>query len=125
MPTYSSLPANMRLRSILPGSLVLFSPAIALAENIAGPVEKQPLNITAILMFLGFVLTTLGITRWAAHRTRSNADFYTAGGGIPPWQNGIAISGDFLSAATLLGITGALFNIGFDALMLIMGTMCA
>lgn len=125
MPTCPSSPANVRSRSILLVGFALVFPAIALAETIAGPVEKQPLNITAILLFLAFVLTTLGITRWAAHRTRSNADFYTAGGGIPPWQNGVAISGDFLSAATLLGITGALFNIGFDALMLIMGTMCA
>jgi cation/acetate symporter len=56
------------------------------------------LNITAIIMFFSFVAMTLGITYWAARRTRSAADFYAAGGGITGFQNGLAIAGDYMSA---------------------------
>lgn len=77
----------------------------------AGPgaiegVEKQPVNVSAIAMFLVFVVATLGITKWAAGKTKSTADFYTAGGGITGFQNGLAIAGDYMSAATLLGPAG-------------------
>ena len=95
------------------------------AESISGPVEKQELNITAIAIFVIFVLITLAITYWAALRTRTADEFYTAGGGIPAWQNGVAISGDFLSAATLLGITGSIYALGADGLMLIAATLGA
>ncbi|NIB40674.1 cation/acetate symporter ActP [Pseudomaricurvus alkylphenolicus] len=95
------------------------------AESLSGIVEKQALNTPAIAIFLTFVLVTLGITYWAATRTRSRSDFYTAGGGIPAWQNGIAISGDFLSAATLLGITSSIYAMGADGLVIIAGTLGA
>lgn len=93
------------------------------ADSISGDVEKQNLNLTAIIMFLVFVSSTLVITWWAAKRTHSRKDFYAAGGGIPAWQNGIAISGDFLSAATFLGISSALYFNGFDALTLVVGAL--
>ncbi len=83
------------------------------------------MNITAIVIFVAFVLTTLAITYWAALRTRTTEEFYTAGGGIPAWQNGVAISGDFLSAATLLGITGVIYSLGADGLILIAATLGA
>ena len=60
----------------------LLSPLAATAAALEGQAEKQSLNLTAILMFLAFVAATLGITYWAARRTQSRADFYTAGGGI-------------------------------------------
>ena len=69
------------------------------------------------------MLVTIFIIFWAAQRTASSSDFYTAGGGIPAWQNGIAISGDFLSAATLLGITSGIYTMGADGLTLIIGTL--
>ena len=64
--------------------------------------ERQPVNMTAIGMFFVFVMATLAITWWAARQTKSTADFYTAGGGISGFQNGLAIAGDYMSAATLL-----------------------
>ena len=86
-------------------------------------VEKQPLNMTAIVMFLLFVLATLGITIWASRRSHSRDELYTAGGEIAPWQNGVAISGDFLSAASFLGITSALYFYGVDGLLLMIGVI--
>ena len=76
--------------------------------------EKQSLNLHAIGMFLLFVLLTLGITYWAASRTKSASDFYTAGGGITGFQNGMAIAGDYMSAATLLGLTAMVYKNGVD-----------
>ncbi|MCW5671853.1 MAG: cation acetate symporter, partial [Hydrogenophaga sp.] len=63
-----------------------------------GQADKQPTNWTAIGMFGLFVLGTLYITKWAAAKTRSASDFYTAGGGITGFQNGLAIAGDYMSA---------------------------
>ncbi|MBR9911965.1 MAG: cation/acetate symporter ActP [Gammaproteobacteria bacterium] len=110
---------------LVPAILLLAANLCGAAEGVAGPVEKQPLNITAITIFALFVMVTLGITYWAAQRTHSRSDFYTAGGGIPAWQNGIAISGDFLSAATLLGITSSVYAMGVDGLTIIAGTLGA
>ncbi len=65
-------------------------------------------------MFLVFVVATLGITKWAAGKTKTTADFYTAGGGITGFQNGLAIAGDYMSAATLLGLTSMVYFKGYD-----------
>ena len=89
----------------------------AIAADVLQHVEKQPLNITAISMFLIFVVTTLGITWWAASRTKSMEDFYTAGGGITGFQNGLALAGDYMSAAALLGVTSMIFFNGFDGVL--------
>jgi cation/acetate symporter len=78
-------------------------------------------NWIAIAMFAGFVLFTLGITRWAARRTRTAADFYTAGGGITGFQNGLAIAGDFMSAASFLGISAQIYADGYDGLIYSVG----
>ncbi len=93
------------------------------ADLASGPVQKQDLNITAIAIFIVFVLSTLGITFWAAKRVHSRRDFLVAGGEITPFQNGLAIAGDFMSAATFLGITGALYFNGVDAYILGVGIM--
>lgn len=82
-------------------------------------------NFTAILTFVLFVLSTLWITWWAARRTRSRKEFYAAGGGISAWQNGIAISGDFMSAATFLGLSSLLYFSGTDGLMLAAGAVAS
>src|SRR5690606_3235851 len=68
-----------------------------------------------------FVLLTLWITKWAAARTRSAADFYTAGGGITGFQNGLAIAGDYMSAASFLGISAAVMINGYDGLIYSIG----
>ena len=95
------------------------------AGSIEGEVARQPLNPTAIVMFLVFVAATLGISYWASRRTQSSKDFYTAGGEITGLQNGTAIAGDFMSAASFLGITGLIFLGGFDALVLALGAFSA
>ncbi|PKO36597.1 MAG: cation acetate symporter [Betaproteobacteria bacterium HGW-Betaproteobacteria-6] len=100
------------LIALVAGSLLAFA-AIAAPGTLEG-VQKQPINVSAIAMFLVFVLFTLGITWWASSRTKSTADFYTAGGGITGFQNGLAIAGDYMSAATLLGLTSLVYAKGFD-----------
>ncbi|WP_410497418.1 cation acetate symporter [Chitinibacter sp. S2-10] len=91
------------------------------AGAIEGAVEKRSLNIHAIVMFLAFVAFTLGITYWAARRTRSAKDFYAAGGGITGFQNGLAIAGDYMSAASFLGISAMVFTTGYDGLIYSIG----
>jgi cation/acetate symporter len=86
-----------------------------------GQAHQQPTNWTAISMFALFVVGTLFITKWAASRTRSAADFYTAGGGITGFQNGLAIAGDFMSAASFLGISAAVMATGYDGLIYSIG----
>ncbi len=86
-----------------------------------GQAEKQPTNWTAIGMFGGFVVLTLFITKWAASKTKSAADFYTGGGGITGFQNGLAIAGDYMSAASFLGISAAVMASGFDGLIFSIG----
>jgi len=100
---------------------VLLAPLTSFAAALEGQAVKQPLNVTAILMFLAFVAATLGITYWAARRTQSRADFYTAGGGITGFQNGLAIAGDYMSAASFLGISALVFGSGFDGLIYSIG----
>ncbi|MCG6205604.1 sodium/solute symporter [Rhodopseudomonas sp. HC1] len=78
-------------------------------------------NATAISLFVAIVLVTLGITAWAAKRTRSTSDFYAAGGQISGFQNGIALAGDFISAGALLGLAGLVFASGFDGLIFAVG----
>ena len=87
----------------------------------AGQTTQQATNWTAIVMFGIFVAVTLAITKWAAARTRTAADFYTAGGGITGFQNGLAIAGDYMSAASFLGISALVFGSGFDGLIFSIG----
>lgn len=105
--------------------LVLLAALLAGGAHAAGAdlgqVAKQATNWTAIAMFAGFVLLTLWITKWAASRTRSAADFYTAGGGITGFQNGLAIAGDYMSAASFLGISAAVMATGYDGLIYSIG----
>jgi len=93
----------------------------AMAAPDLGQATKQATNWTAITMFAAFVVFTLFITKWAAKRTRSASDFYTAGGGITGFQNGLAIAGDYMSAASFLGISAAVFANGFDGLIYAIG----
>ncbi len=95
--------------------------AAAAAGGDLGQAEKQATNWTAIGMFGVFVLFTLFITKWAASRTKSAADFYTAGGGITGFQNGLAIAGDYMSAASFLGISAAVMASGYDGLIYSIG----
>ncbi|HOE40555.1 MAG TPA: cation acetate symporter [Rhodoferax sp.] len=102
-------------------SLLTLSAGAYAAGADLGQATKQPTNWTAIVMFGAFVLATLWITKWAAAKTKSAADFYTAGGGITGFQNGLAIAGDYMSAASFLGISGLVFANGFDGLIFSIG----
>ena len=97
--------------------------SVAYAAPDLGAAEQQATNWHAIIMFVLFVFFTLFITKWAAKRTTNTSDFYTAGGGISGFQNGLAIAGDFMSAASFLGISAMVFSSGFDGLLYSLGFM--
>jgi len=114
----------MKTKNLVRGAAALAllgATGAVLAAPDLGQAQKQPTNWTAIIMFVGFVIFTLFITKWAAKRTRSASDFYTAGGGITGFQNGLAIAGDYMSAASFLGISAAVFANGFDGLIYAIG----
>ena len=106
----------------LAASTLLMS-GMAVAGPDLGAAEQQATNWHAIIMFVIFVGATLFITKWAAKQTTSTNDFYTAGGGISGFQNGLAIAGDFMSAASFLGISAMVFLSGFDGLLYSLGFM--
>ncbi len=81
----------------------------------------EDLNYSAITMFTIFVVLTLYITYWAAKKMTSTKSFYSAGGNITGFQNGLAIAGDYMSAASFLGISGLVFSAGFDGLIYSIG----
>ncbi|QCY13853.1 cation acetate symporter [Pseudomonas sp. MPC6] len=108
-----------RLMALL--SIAAFAPGAWAAEALTGEVHKQPLNVSAILMFVAFVGLTLCITYWASKRNNSAADYYAAGGKITGFQNGLAIAGDYMSAASFLGISALVFTSGYDGLIYSIG----
>jgi cation/acetate symporter len=113
----------MRTATKLFGALALLTAtgaAIAAGGDL-GQAVKQETNWTAIAMFLIFVAFTLWITKWAAARTTTAASFYTAGGGVTGFQNGLAIAGDYMSAASFLGISAAIMANGYDGLIYSIG----
>jgi cation/acetate symporter len=75
------------------------------------------LNLVAIGFFVVFIAITLGITYWAARRTHTTKEFYAAGGNVTGFQNGLALAGDYMSAASFLGIAGIVARSGFDGLI--------
>ncbi|QOH79537.1 cation acetate symporter [Plesiomonas shigelloides] len=91
------------------------------ADAITGDVQRQPINVSAIVMFLVFVGATLMITYWASKRNRSASDYYAAGGRITGFQNGLAIAGDYMSAASFLGISALVYTSGYDGLIYSIG----
>ncbi|HEV2824147.1 MAG TPA: cation acetate symporter, partial [Actinomycetota bacterium] len=84
--------------------------------------NDQALSLT---LFVVFVLITLGITVWASRQTKTAADFYSAGRRITGWQNGVAISGDYMSAASFLGIAGLISLFGYDGFLYSVGWLVA
>jgi cation/acetate symporter len=98
------------------------TPGLALAQAAgAGGAAQQSVDWTAVAMFFFFVAITLVITFWAAKRTKTAAHFYAAGGGITGLQNGLAIAGDYMSAASFLGISGLVYAWGYDGLIYSVG----
>lgn len=105
-------------------SLTLAALAPIAAHAASSPVG-QHLNPVAIAMFVVFVAATLFITRWAARKNHSVADHYAAGGKITALQNGWAIAGDYMSAASLLGISALVFTSGYDGLIYSIGFLAS
>ncbi|WAX80744.1 solute symporter family protein [Streptomyces sp. KMM 9044] len=93
---------------------------VQLAANEAS--EHRPLIVT---LFALFVLATLGITVWAGRQTKSAADFYAGGRQFSAFQNGLAVSGDYMSAASFLGIAGAIALFGYDGFLYSIGFLVA
>ncbi len=102
-------------------SFILYALAALMVAGSALAGEGRSVDANALIMFSIFVLATLGITYWAAARTKSAKDFYAAGGGITGFQNGLAIAGDYMSAASFLGITGMVYTKGYDGLIYSIG----
>lgn len=111
----------MKHRQLLLCLAALLPVSALAADAITGAVQKQPTNYQAIIMFIVFVAATLGITYWASKRTRSRNDYYTAGGNITGFQNGLAIAGDYMSAASFLGISALVYTSGYDGLIYSLG----
>ena len=109
------------LKRCMAGLALLLPLPLLAADALTGAVQKQATNYQAIIMFLVFVAGTLGITWWASKRTRSRSDYYTAGGNITGFQNGLAIAGDFMSAASFLGISALVYTSGYDGLIYSLG----
>ena len=112
---------NIARRALTLAALFGVSAVAYAAGADLGQAQQQATNWTAIGMFGIFVVFTLFITKWAASKTKSAADFYTAGGGITGFQNGLAIAGDYMSAASFLGISAAVMASGFDGLIYSIG----
>ena len=115
----------MKVKPIIPVKffligLVSLSPVTGTAAETA---ESGDVSTPAVAIFIVFIAITLVITWWAAKRTREKKDFYAAGSRITGLQNGLAIAGDFMSAATILGITGLIYSAGFDAVIYILSPM--
>lgn len=111
----------MIARLLSAAALLAASPMLLAGEALTGEVQKQATNWTAIIMFVVFIAFTMGITKWAAKRNTSTSDYYTAGGSITGFQNGLAIAGDYMSAASFLGISALVFTSGYDGLIYSIG----
>src|SRR6185436_13974208 len=87
--------------------------------------EGHTLMSHALLMFLGFIAVTLWITWWASRRSAGASAFFAAGRSLTAWQNGIAVAGDYMSAASFLGIAGIIAFQGYDGFMYSVGWLVA
>ncbi|KER68474.1 acetate permease [Burkholderia cepacia] len=116
------IPKMLTCVAVFPSAFAWASPVIS------GPVSTtshQTRNPIAIAMFVAFVVATLVITRWAAGKNNGAADHYAAGGKITGRQNGWAIAGDYMSAASLLGISSLVFSNGYDGLIYSVGFLAS
>ena len=100
------------------------APAAPSPAPVSGvPTKIKPNRAITISMFFTIIGITLCVVIWAARQTKSASDFYTAGGGITGLQNGWAIAGDYMSAASFLGMSGLISLYGIDGFMYAVGPM--
>ena len=116
--TVISTPAAMPAPALAAASAPVTPPTAA-----AAPARVKPNRAITITMFLAIIGITLAVVVWAARQTKTAADFYTAGGGITGLQNGWAIAGDYMSAASFLGMSGLISLYGIDGFMYAVGPM--
>ncbi|MCF6194763.1 MAG: cation acetate symporter, partial [Kangiellaceae bacterium] len=102
--------------------MIWSSQIFAGGEKVSASISGS-INTTAIVIFCVFVCLTLLISYWASKQTTTSGHFYNAGGNISAFQNGTAIAGDFMSAASFLGISGLIYMAGFDGLILAVGAL--
>ena len=130
-PSKSSLQAAVAAPSAAP-ALQAAAPAQSQAAVVAAPAPApvsgvptkiKPNRAITISMFFTIIGITLCVVIWAARSTKSASDFYTAGGGITGLQNGWAIAGDYMSAASFLGMSGLISLYGIDGFMYAVGPM--
>jgi cation/acetate symporter len=88
-------------------------------------VEAPKMDVRALLMFLAFVAATLVITYFSARRSKGESAYFAAGRSITGWQNGLAVAGDYMSAASFLGISGMIAFFGYDGFMYSVGWLVA
>ena len=113
---------NRFIKSSIVGALFALVASAAYAQGAAPAAPAAPAtDWTAVAIFAAFVALTLGITYWAAQHTRTTKDFYAAGGGVSGFQNGLAIAGDYMSAASFLGISALVFGLGYYGLIYSIG----
>jgi len=127
-PAAGAAPAAVTAPAI-PGAPVVAAPgAVTPAPVAPAPVKKRELKANKVItlsMFAVIIGITLGVVIWAASKTKTTADFYAAGGGITGTQNGWAIAGDYMSAASFLGISGLISLYGYDGFMYSVGWLVA
>src|SRR6187399_474007 len=99
----------------------MFLPILAQAAAATPP----PTNHTALFMFLAFVAATLVITYFSAKKSTGSSAYFAAGRSITGWQNGLAVAGDYMSAASFLGIAGMIAFNGYDGFMYSVGFLVA
>jgi len=98
---------------------------LAAAASTSAPVSTGFHFTPALGMFLTFVVVTLGITYWSARKSTGASNYFAAGRGIKGWQNGLAVAGDYMSAASFLGIAGMIAFKGYDGFMYSVGWLVA
>ena len=109
---------NRFIKSCVIGALFALITNTAFAQ---APAAAPATDWTAVVIFAAFVALTLVITYWAARHTRTTKDFYAAGGGVSGFRNGLAIAGDYMSAASFLGISALVFGVGYYGLIYSIG----
>ena len=117
-----ALTLGVAINAVLPDlSFAGAENAIASAISAQPPTKLEAHRGITITLFVIIILITLGIVIWAAKRTKTTADFYAARGAITGLQNGWAIAGDYMSAASFLGIAGLICLYGYDGFMYSVG----
>jgi cation/acetate symporter len=122
----TTLPAAASIATAVTAPATLAASAVTVTKaGVEQPKELKTNRALTIGMFLTIIASTVMILVWSASKTKTASDYYTAGGGITGLQNGWAIAGDTLSAATFLGTTGLISLYGLDGFMYAVGpTVC-